>query len=219
MLVFEKTFTHHCSMTRLPRIAPFVFTVLIGLIGTAKLQAQAGNIQYQVASLIEDVRILDKNMRDMSIMLEDMRRENDRLRKLVSDYESQSDSQLSKFVTLGQLNESLRKSVAALEKRDNLMKNEIIVEVKKSMETMLKAVGGSLSGTSNSKPRPADRTYFPTEGVPENGVPYTVAPGDSLAGIAKKLNSRVDWIQNANKIANPKLIQIGQVIYVPQAAE
>jgi LysM repeat protein len=55
-----------------------------------------------------------------------------------------------------------------------------------------------------------------TEDYPKQGTTYTVEPGDTLASIAQRLGSSVRDIQNANKIADPKTLQVGQVIFVPQ---
>lgn len=44
---------------------------------------------------------------------------------------------------------------------------------------------------------------------------YTVKPGDTLSGIAKKYNTTVDAIANANGIKNINLIYSGQVLKIP----
>src|SRR5262245_34700843 len=50
--------------------------------------------------------------------------------------------------------------------------------------------------------------------VPQSSVPgtYTVQPGDTLIGIAEKFGVSVDDLMKANKITDPALIQIGQVL-------
>lgn len=41
--------------------------------------------------------------------------------------------------------------------------------------------------------------------------------GDSISKIARKMNSRIKWIQDANKIADPSRgLRIGDEIFVPQ---
>src|SRR5258708_3751609 len=44
---------------------------------------------------------------------------------------------------------------------------------------------------------------------------YTVQPGDTLSGIANKLGVSVDDLITVNKINDPALIQIGQVLKIP----
>ena len=46
---------------------------------------------------------------------------------------------------------------------------------------------------------------------------YTVQPGDTLIGIANKLGVSTDALIAANKISNPSLLQIGQVLKIPGA--
>src|SRR5690348_16885363 len=47
---------------------------------------------------------------------------------------------------------------------------------------------------------------------------YTVSPGDTLAGIAKRLGVSVDSLAKTNAIANPDLVIAGDVLKVPGAA-
>ncbi|GAB4457548.1 MAG: hypothetical protein Kow0070_09900 [Anaerolineales bacterium] len=44
---------------------------------------------------------------------------------------------------------------------------------------------------------------------------YTVLPGDTLAGIAAKFNSKVEDIVTANKLENANALQVGQVLEIP----
>ncbi len=45
--------------------------------------------------------------------------------------------------------------------------------------------------------------------------PYTVEPGDTLSAIARRFNTTVQDIVNANNIPNPNLIRVGQVLEIP----
>ena len=62
--------------------------------------------------------------------------------------------------------------------------------------------------------RPTVQTIF-TEDFPKEGVSYTVQKGDSLALIAKKTGAKAQDIVNANKIADPSHIQVGQTLFIP----
>ena len=45
---------------------------------------------------------------------------------------------------------------------------------------------------------------------------YTVQSGDTLASIAQRHNSSVVWIQSANMIADPRTLQVGLTLFIPQ---
>jgi LysM repeat protein len=54
--------------------------------------------------------------------------------------------------------------------------------------------------------------------APPATTTYTVAPGDTLTGIAAKLHTTVAVLTATNKLKNASLIRIGQVLSVPGAA-
>jgi LysM repeat protein len=49
----------------------------------------------------------------------------------------------------------------------------------------------------------------------KEGVSYTVQKGDTLALIAKKTGAKQQDIINANKIADPARIAVGQTLFIP----
>lgn len=202
-------------MTRFSRfIAAFVFAIAAL---AAHLSAQSTNLQYQVANMVEDQRLMMEQMRGLLAEMDDMRRENARLRTVVQEMETKAQRQSGNYATVAQVNELVRKTVSALEARDDVLKNEMIAMVGDKLEAFGKTVNKAINSVPTvAKPDPNVKTIFDMSGIPETGIPYTVQPGDNIATIAKKLNSRQDWIQNFNKISDPRLLQVGQVIYVPQ---
>lgn len=55
-----------------------------------------------------------------------------------------------------------------------------------------------------------------SENYPKDGIVYTVQIGDTLSKIAQAHASKVTYIQNANRIEDPKKIKVGEVLFVPQ---
>jgi len=55
---------------------------------------------------------------------------------------------------------------------------------------------------------------FP-EDYPKEGLNYTVQKGDTLAVISKKTGAKQQDIINANKLADPSRIAIGQTLFIP----
>lgn len=204
-------------MTRTFRI--LVFAVAIGAAFVSSASAQTSNLQYQVANVVEDQRLMMEQMRRVMTELDDLRRENARLKEMVRDLENNTDSKVANYATITQMNDLIRQAKTALEARDEVLRKEMIAMVSSELEAFGKTVNKALGSVSApAKPDPNVKTNFDTSTVPKSGTPYTVQPGDSIAGIAKKLNSRIDWIQNINKISDPRLLQVGQVIFVPQEA-
>lgn len=201
-------------MTRTSRIALFAAASLAAFV--SPLFAQSSNLQYQVANLVEDQRLMAEQLRSVLAEMDDLRRENVRLREVVREYESKLNGQAANYATVGQVNELVRKTVDALEARDEVLRKEMVAMVGDELEKFGKSVNdalGNVRTTSGPKPPPV----FDTTGIPQNGIPYTVQPGDTLSSIAKQFNSRTDWIKNINKIAEARLLQVGQVIFVPQS--
>ena len=56
-----------------------------------------------------------------------------------------------------------------------------------------------------------------TAEMPQTGVTYKVVRGDSVMRIAKKLNSKTEWILQANKLPNAAALKADVEIFVPQA--
>ncbi|MBK1876642.1 lytic transglycosylase [Pelagicoccus mobilis] len=200
------------------RFSGYVVTLFFALVAfVASLNAQSSNLQYQVANMVEDQRLMMEQMRGLLAEMDEMRRENARLRALVEDFESDARRQSGNYATVAQVNELVRKTVASLEARDEVVQKEVTAMVNRELSKFAKEVQKSLGSiTAAPKIDKNVKTVFDTSGVPENGIPYTVQPGESISSIAKKLNSRPDWIQNINKISDPRLLQVGQTIFVPQ---
>ena len=77
-----------------------------------------------------------------------------------------------------------------------------------AMEKLAKAIG--------SRPQASMPVAFGSD-YPQSGITYVVQSGDTLAKIARKNNSKIKWIQDANKIADPSRgLRIGDKIFIPQ---
>jgi LysM repeat protein len=54
-----------------------------------------------------------------------------------------------------------------------------------------------------------------SDDFPKESINYTVQKGETLAVIAKKTGAKQQDIINANKIADPSHIQVGQTLIIP----
>lgn len=161
-----------------------------------------------------------EQMRGLLAEMDEMRRENARLRALVEDFEAKAQRQSGSYATVAQVNELVKKTAADLSARDEVVQRELTALVSRELAAFGKKVTAAVNSVPTiSKPDPNVKVVFDMTGIPNGGIPYTVQPGESIASIAKKLNSRIDWIQNRNQISDPKLLQVGQVIFVPQETQ
>ena len=64
---------------------------------------------------------------------------------------------------------------------------------------------------------PAAPSPAPQPAPPAGATTYTIQPGDTLYGISRKFGVTVDAIIAANNLANPSLIQPGQVLIIPKS--
>jgi len=56
-----------------------------------------------------------------------------------------------------------------------------------------------------------------TTEMPQTGITYKVVRGDSVMRIAKKFNSKTEWILQANKLPNAAALKADVEIFVPQS--
>lgn len=181
------------------------FSVLVALPGA---YAQVGGSSAAIAGLREDIRILDERTRALTVEIEQLRRENAELRDLVAATTE------SNFVTLSQFNSAMAELDKALRAGDR----ELAMQLTKQMERLAKQTQDALDtiARSASTTRPSAPKMTFTEDYPKAGVTYTVQPGDTLSSIASKFSAQVRDIQNANKIADPRTLQVGQILFIPQ---
>ena len=189
---------------------------IAALLGVVSAQAQSSNLAYQVANMSQDMKLLDEAIRSMRVELDSMRRENQVLRQQVKAYESRIGSSMDHLASLGQVQEAIAKAVASLERRDEKMKEEVILKVNKEITDFANVIKKSIGGMPAPAPKPLNvRKEFPKEGIPQNGSPYVVRSGDTLSSIAQQFGSTIDWIQNANEIASPRHLQAGRKLFIP----
>lgn len=75
---------------------------------------------------------------------------------------------------------------------------------------------GSSNPVKTPTPSPVSTRVPTPTATPSGPITYTVQPGDTLSAIAQKFDTTVAAIQEANKIENPDLISVGQVLVIPQ---
>ena len=177
---------------------------------------QSDNLRVTVANLSQDVSLLTQQVKTMRLELEELQRENARLRAQAAaasgDYPTQA--QISRLSTAV---ESLRREYRAA---DEVQKQQIIAEVTRQINALAKETQGAINTVAqafDSQPQVTANVHF-SDDYPKTGRPYVVRSGDTLSAIARSHGSTVKDIQNANKIVNPaRDLKVGETIFIPIA--
>lgn len=172
--------------------------------------ASAQNVA--IADLQQDMDLLKREVGQLRLEVEQARREN---QELANKIRSLQGATVGNEVVRAQM-ASVRSEVGA---QNESLKREIIAQVKKDMEAMAAQTNAAmkkLAKAIGSRPQASMPVAFGSD-YPQSGITYVVQSGDTLAKIARKNNSKIKWIQDANKIADPSRgLRIGDKIFIPQ---
>lgn len=175
------------------------------LAGTAAAQTTS-SIGMEVAGLREDVRALVQRVGELSLRVEQLERENASLRNATSGLDAT-------YATAAQLNAAVNELNRAMRAGDAASREQAAAAIKELARQTNDAVASVAKGAAT---RTTIQTNF-SDDFPREGVTYTVQRGDTLSSIAGKFGASVRDIQNANKIADPRNIQVGQTLFIPGA--
>lgn len=171
--------------------------------------AVAQNAQIEVANLREDVRGLSQRLGEVQLRLEQLERENAELRKRLKVDDKAR-------VTLAQVQEAVADMGRELRGAIAASKTETLQHVATQMEKLALQTNAALDSLA-SRPtgsRPAAATAF-SDSFPKEGISYTVQRGDTLGEIARKTGAKQQDIINANRLADPSRITVGQTLFIP----
>ncbi|MCK6508490.1 LysM peptidoglycan-binding domain-containing protein [Myxococcota bacterium] len=89
------------------------------------------------------------------------------------------------------------------------------VRVQRNDSTLPQQRVDQINSYFNNLPNMAPPATSPTSPNPSQGSTYTVQQGDTLGRIAQRFGTTVAALQQANGIANPDRIQVGQTLVIP----
>lgn len=161
----------------------------------------------ELAALRQDVMLLTQRVGELSMTVEQLTRENGQLQAQAS----------RNYATIDQLNKAIAEVNRALQLELGEQKREILTQVAGQLEKLGKQTNAALDALAkNQATRPVVQSTF-SDDFPKEGLNYTVQSGDTLGEIARKHGARLQDILNANKIADPTKIRVGQTIFIPLA--
>ncbi len=177
--------------------------------GVLSAAAFGQNPQLELANLREDVRGLTQRVGELSLKVEQLERENSDLRR--------NAKAADKFVSAAQLREAVDELNRSLRLALAAARVETQQQFNAQLEKLAKQTNDALDSLAKGQAaRPAVQTTF-AEDYPKEGIRYTVQKGDTLAIIAKKTGAKQHDIINANKLADPSRITVGQTLFIPGA--
>lgn len=166
--------------------------------------------QVEIANLRQDLRLLQQTVGELKFQVEDLQRQN---RELTT----QAESGRTAFATLAQLNEAVANLQRSTEAALAEQKRETLQQVGAQLAKLAKETDAAVAAVAKSQAaRPAITTQF-SDNFPKEGVTHTVQTGESLSGIAKKYGVPMKDIQNANRLADPTKVKVGQQLFIPGA--
>lgn len=182
---------------------------------TAPAAAQ-DNLRVTVANLSQDMSLLTQSLKTMRLEIEELHRENARLRAQVAAASSSRDTD-AQISNLSGAIETLRREYRSA---DEAQKQQILAEVNRQVSALAKETQGALNTVAqavDNQPQVSTTVHF-SDDFPKTGKPYVVRSGDTLSKIAREHGSTIKNIQNANKIVNPSRdLQVGETIFIPIA--
>lgn len=187
------------------------------------VSSRSDSRQVELANLRADVKVLDRRMREMSLAMEDLTERNRRLSNKVEKLKKQN-SELAGTVSQDQLDRAVDNLRQRMKSANTEQRRQIIREVTQQIDALGEQTQAAIDAVANNSSRrssssssssSSSQTSF-SEDFPKEGISYTVRSGDTLSAIASRHDSTVRDIQNANQIANPGAIQVGQTLFIPQ---
>ena len=176
--------------------------------------AAQDNLRVAVANLGQDVNLLGQSLKTMRLEIEELRRDNARLRSQVSTASSKSATN-AQISNLSVAIETLRREYGSA---DAQLRQQILVELNRQISALAKETQSAINSIAKAaynQPKVETPVHF-SDNFPKTGKTYVVRSGDTLSKIARDHGSTIKHIQNANKIVNPsKDLQVGETIFIP----
>jgi LysM repeat protein len=171
---------------------------------------QGNTLQYELANMREDVRGLVQRVGELNLRVEQLERENESLR-------SGASSAAESFATVTQLNDAVADLNRIIKASSSSSRSEVLQQVNSKLGALAKQTNAAIESLAKGMAqRPTVQTKF-ADDFSQEGTSYTVQKGDTISSIAQKTGARTQDILNANRIADPTKLQVGQTLFIPSA--
>ena len=198
------------------RFCAFLVLCLLFLLGLDTVSAE-DIPKILLANLKQDQELTSRELNTIRSEVEMLRRENAQLRVVVDQVQrflSQSQGQEnSKFTELQNKVLVLELAIKQTEKARSLMQEELNKKFQQIVEQMNSGFE-QVTSVKSAQAKASTPTF--SSDYPKNGFVHKVDKGETVSSIAKKYDSQVNWIINANQIADPTKVFVGRELFVPQ---
>jgi len=172
-----------------------------------------GNIQ--VANLKQDLELISRELAGLRSEVELLRRENAQLKAVVDSVTRKSNSE--KGLSSAQLVQ-INGRISTLDKKvleNAASQAKIQSNFNQQIQELIKQMNKGFEKISKSSVVPSPAKTFSTD-YPQKGFVHKVEKGETVSSIAKKYESKVKWIIDANQIVDPTKVFVGKELFVPQ---
>ena len=180
---------------------------------TIPLTSALGNVQ--VANLKQDLELISRELAGLRSEVELLRRENAQLRVVVDSVSKKSKSEQgvssSQMVQIDGRLSSLEKRVQS----NAVSQGKIQTSFNQQIQELIKQMNNGFEKISKSTVSQAPAQTFSTD-YPQKGFVHKVERGETVSSIAKKYESKIKWIIDANQIVDPTKVYVGKELFVPQ---
>ncbi len=180
---------------------------------TIPLSNTFGNVQ--VANLKQDLELISRELAGLRSEVELLRRENAQLRVVVDSisqkYKSDQGGSSTQLVQINGRLSTLEKRVQS----NAVSQGKIQTSFNQQIQELIKQMNNGFEKISKGTVSQAPAQTFSTD-YPQKGFVHKVEKGETVSSIAKKYESKVKWIIDANQIADPTKVYVGKELFVPQ---
>ncbi len=190
--------------------AAFCLIAVLGVGSSGFSQSSSQSMAIDLANMREDVRLLNQRTGEMALRLERLERENAELKRQVA-------GSAQSYATVVQLNEAVAEINRTIRSSSANVRAETLQQVKVQMEQLAQKTNAAIDSLAKGVAAQPSAVQTPTfsDNFPKEGIKYTVQSGDSLALIARVTGAKLQDIINANRIADPNKLTVGQELFIP----
>lgn len=183
-----------------------------GLVASSSLMAQRADPRaIELANLREDVRLLQQSVAELRATVDQLQRDNVAL-------SNQAESGRAAYVTLAQLNDALAELRRSTDAAVADGKRDVLRTVGQQITKLAKETNAAVAAVAKGQASRASITTNFSNDFPKEGITHTVQSGETLSTIARKYRVSTKDIQNANRIADPTKLRVGQSLFIPGAS-